>query len=211
MVNNARRFDASQETSHILQQSLLPRRLPAVEGLEVETRYLPATRGLEVGGDFYDLVILPSRRVGFMIGDVAGHDRDAAAAMGQLRSAARALAGQVREPAALIGALQWSWDLLGFERMATAIFGRLDQNSGDLILASAGHHPPLLISPGSAEFVPVRPSPPLGAPAAEAVDWIGHLAPGQVLLLYTDGVLDGWGAALDSGGMDRLAAGRGRR
>ena len=206
VVNNARRFDASQETAQTLQHALLPRQLPVVAGLEIETRYLPATRGLEVGGDFYDVVVLPSNRVGFMIGDVAGHDRDAAATMGQLRSAARALAGQVREPAALIAALQWSWELLGFDRIATAIFGRLDQSNGDLVLASAGHHPPLLLTPeAAARFLPVTPSTPLGAPAAPATEWVGTLVPGQVLLLYTDGVIDGRSTEDDPDGMERLA------
>ena len=204
VVNNAKLYDATLRTSHILQRSLLPRRLPTVPGLGVDTRYLPATRGLEVGGDFYDMVVLPSARVGFMIGDVAGHNRDAAAAMGQLRSAARALSGQVRSPAALIDALQWSWDLLGFDRISTAIFGRLDQSNGDLVMASAGHHPPLLIEAGSAHFLPVPPSPPLGAPSSRASNWEGRLERGQVLLLYTDGVLDE--RSLDgSGGMEQLA------
>jgi serine/threonine-protein kinase RsbW len=207
VVDNAQRYDATLQTSHILQQSLLPRAMPQVEGMEIQTRYLPATRGLEVGGDCYDLVVLPSRRSGFMIADVAGHDRHAAAAMGQLRSAARALSGQVHSPSELIAALQWSWDLLGFDRIATAIFGRLDPNNGDLILASAGHPPPLLVREGEASFLPVEPSTPLGAPAAPAINWTGHLEPGPVLLLYTDGVLDnggqhdGWDKA-----MERLAA-----
>ena len=77
VVDNARRYDVAYRTSHILQSSLLPRWLPAVPGLTVETRYLAAAEGLEVGGDFYDLIALPSGRVGFMVGDVAGHDRDA--------------------------------------------------------------------------------------------------------------------------------------
>jgi serine/threonine-protein kinase RsbW len=205
VLNNARRYDASQQTSHILQRSLLPKRLPQVAGLELETRYLPATRGLEVGGDCYDLLALPSGRVGFMIADVAGHDRDAAAAMGQLRSAARALAGQVPGPSELIAALQWSWDLLGMERMATALFGRLDQSRGDLVMASAGHHPPLLIGEGEARYLAVVPSTPLGAPETPAVNWEGHLEPGQVLLLYTDGLLDGRGGGPESESADDMA------
>jgi serine/threonine-protein kinase RsbW len=205
VVGNARRYDATLRTSHILQQSLLPRNLPRVPGLDIHTRYLPATRGLEVGGDFYDVIILPSGRIGFMIGDVAGHDRDAAAAMGQLRSAARALAGQVHGPAALIDALQWSWDLVGFDRIATGTFGRLDPTNRQLMMASAGHYPPLVVDADSASYLPVEPSAPLGAPGAKAVDWEGELMPGQLLLLYTDGVLDerntGYARA-----MDRLAA-----
>jgi serine/threonine-protein kinase RsbW len=205
VVGNARRYDATLRTSHILQQSLLPRDLPRVPGLDIHTRYLPATRGLEVGGDFYDVIVLPSGRIGFMIGDVAGHDRDAAAVMGQLRSAARALAGQVHSPAALIDALQWSWDLVGFDRIATGAFGRLDPGNGDLVMASAGHYPPLVIDGEGARYLPVEPSSPLGAPGPKGADWDGKLTPGQLLLLYTDGVLDerntGYARA-----MDRLAA-----
>jgi serine/threonine-protein kinase RsbW len=203
VVYNARQYDATLRTAHILQQSLLPRSLPDVPGLQVETRYLPGTRGLEVGGDFYDLVVLPSRRAGFMIGDVAGHDQDAAAMMGQLRSAARALAGRVHSPASLVKELQWSWDILGFDRIATALFGRLDQRNGDLILASAGHHPPLVITPGGSRFLPVLPSAALGAPATVAVNWEGRLRKGDTLLLYTDGALDD--GTRDGGGIGRLA------
>jgi hypothetical protein len=204
VVYNARRYDAAMRTAHILQSSLLPRTLPHLPGLQVDTRYLPGTRGLEVGGDFYDLVVLPSRRAGFMIGDVAGHDRDAAALMGQLRSAARALAGRVHSPASLIEELQWSWDLLGFDRIATALIGRLDPSNGDLILASAGHHPPLLLSPEGGRFLPVVPSAPLGAPATSATNWEGRIDRSQTLLLYTDGVLDDRSGD-GEGSMTRLA------
>ncbi|MGH9055952.1 MAG: GAF domain-containing SpoIIE family protein phosphatase [Acidimicrobiales bacterium] len=189
VVDNARRYDAASRTSHVLQQSLLPRRLPTVDGLDVETRYLPATQGLEVGGDFFDMAVLPSGRIGFGIGDVAGHDRGAAAMMGQLRSVAKALAVTVREPSELVAALQSSWDLLDFDRMATALFGRVDLATGDLVVASAGHPPPLLVGPGFARYLDVEASAPLGAPANPVVDFHGRLDTSQVLLLYTDGVL----------------------
>lgn len=190
VVDNARRHDSSVRTSHTLQQSLLPQSLPDVPGLLVDTRYLTASRGLEVGGDFYDLVILPGGRVLFMIGDVAGHDRNAAALMGQLRSAARALAGRAQTPGALIAALRHSWDLLGFDRIATVLFGNLDPASGDLLLASAGHYPPLLIGEADAYYLGVEPDTPLGAPGAGVADWHGTLAAREVLLLYTDGAID---------------------
>lgn len=199
VVFNAHRYDATLQTAHILQQSLLPKTLASPPGMQIDTRYLPATRGLEVGGDFYDVLMLPSRRVGFMIGDVAGHNRDAAAAMGQLRSAARALSGQVHSPASLIETLQWSWDLLEVGRMTTAVFGRLDQNTGDIVVASAGHPPPMLITPGAAtaRFLPVVPAAPLGAPSSAAINWEGRLERGQTLLLYTDGALDDRGHDAD--------------
>lgn len=207
VVFNAHRYDATLQTAHILQQSLLPKALVSPPGLQIDTRYLPATRGLEVGGDFYDMIMLPSHRVGFMIGDVAGHNRDAAAAMGQLRSAARVLSGQVHSPASLIETLQWSWDLLEVDRMTTAVFGRLDQTTGDMVMASAGHPPPLLITPGAAvaSYLPVVPCTPLGAPPTAAINWEGRLERGQTLLLYTDGTLDDRDHDTD-GALERLAA-----
>ncbi|HEX4243951.1 MAG TPA: GAF domain-containing protein [Acidimicrobiales bacterium] len=204
VVANAQRFERADRTAHVLQESLLPERPPEVPGVRTATRYLPSTRGLNVGGDFYDLVVLPSQRLGFMIGDVAGHDRSAAAMMGQLRSAARALAGQVDSPGELVAALKWSWGLLGFERLATGLFGELDPTTGELTLASAGHHPPLMIEAGASHYLPVPPASPFGAPETETGEWHGVIRPGQSLLIYTDGVIDDRGVGAQAS-MDRLA------
>ncbi len=204
VVDNARRYASSEETSHTLQQSLLPRSLNRVPRLDVCTRYLPATRGLEVGGDFYDLFVVPGGAAVFMIGDVAGHDREAAALMGQLRSASRALAAQIDTPSELITILQSTWEILGFDRIATALFGRLDPDSGDLQIASAGHYPPLLVEDGRARFLPVQPAKPLGTSASGAEDWRGKLEPGQMLVLFTDGAIDERGAG-PTASMEALA------
>jgi GAF domain-containing protein len=190
VIDNARRYEHTLHTSHILQQSLLPQHLPEVEGLEVRSVYLPATRGLEVGGDFFDMAELAGDAVGFMVGDVAGHDREAAALMGHLRSAARTLAGQVDSPAALVTGLHDSWELLGFDRIATGLFGLLYPESGDVVLASAGHYPPLLVQRTSARYVPVPPGAPLGSNGAGAANVHVRLQPGDLLVLYTDGVID---------------------
>ncbi|HLW45200.1 MAG TPA: GAF domain-containing protein [Acidimicrobiales bacterium] len=208
VVDNARRYESAFRTSQILQSSLLPARLPDVDGVTVETRYLTANRGLEVWGDFYDVLMLPTGAVLFMVGDVAGHDRAAAAQMGHLRSAARALAGHAGTPASLGAALRAAWRLLGFERIATAIFGLLDVASGDLVVASAGHYPPLLVAPHGAEFLPVVPGPPLGVDAPPPAEWRGSLRPGQVLLGYTDGAIDERTAGSDKSMADlaRVAA-----
>ncbi len=204
VVANAQRFEQADHTAHVLQESLLPQGPPEFPGVRTATRYVPSTRGLDVGGDFYDLVALPGARLGFMIGDVAGHDRSAAAMMGQLRSAARALAGQVHTPGKLVAALRWSWDLLGFERMATGLFGELDPSTGELMMASAGHHPPLMVGPAGSRYLPVKPASPFGAPETAATEWHGRIDPGQVLLLYTDGVVDDRGVGAEAS-MDRLA------
>jgi GAF domain-containing protein len=191
VVDNAKRYDVTFKTSRILQASLLPQELPLIDGLEIHTTYVPGTRALDIGGDFYDVIPLPSGKVGFMVGDVAGHDRGAAAMMGHLRSAARALMGQVDGPAELLEALQWSWTLLGFERIATGIFGELDCSTGELVIASAGHYPPLLVEPGPEwKFLQVESSPVLGAFSSEVEEWRGYFEQGSVLLLYTDGAID---------------------
>jgi serine/threonine-protein kinase RsbW len=211
VVDNARRYEATLQTSQILQQSLLPQSLPFIPGLAVAVRYLPATRGLEVGGDFYDLVCLADGQVDFMIGDVAGHDREAAALMGQLRSVARVLLGRTADPSELVRALQASWSLLGFDRLATALFGKLNLSSGELTIASAGHERPLLVEPSGTRYLPVEPSPALGVPVAGGTTWRGTLAPGQVLVLYTDGTIEERDIGVNFG-LERLAkaAGGGR-
>ncbi len=190
VIDNARRYESAFRTSQILQSSLLPADLPEVAGVTIETRYLAANRGLEVGGDFYDVLELPTTGVLFMVGDVAGHDRAAAAQMGHLRSAARALAGRASTPSALISALRDAWRLLSFERVATTVVGSLDPSSGDLVVASAGHHPPLLVTETGAAFLPVVPGPLLGIKAPPVAEWRGTLGAGQVLLGYTDGAVD---------------------
>lgn len=191
VVAAARQRDREHELAHDLQRLLLPERLPYSPRVEMTVRYLTAAAEAEAGGDFYDVVELPSERLGFMIGDVEGHDAMAAAYMGQLRSASRALAGQVREPGLLVDALCWSWDLLGFSRTATAIFGRLDPSSGDVVMASAGHLPPVLVrGDGGAELLPVPPSPPLGVAAEGAVSYRFVLREGDALFFYTDGLVE---------------------
>ena len=199
VVGAARRHDQEHELAHELQRLLLPSSLPAVPGVEIAARYLTAQSEAEAGGDFYDVVKLPSGRLGFVIGDVEGHDAGAAATMGQLRSAMRALAGQYREPADLIDALRWSWDLLGFSRMATCLLGRIDPTSGEVVLACAGHLPPVLIPAGGAgALVATESSPPLGAPGGPTVETRLVLGPGDTLLLYTDGLIEDRLTAIDT-------------
>jgi serine/threonine-protein kinase RsbW len=198
VVAGARRHDREQQLAHELQRLLLPERLPRRPDLDVAVRYLTAEAGAEAGGDFYDVVNLPSGGVGFLIGDVEGHDTMAAATMGQLRSAARALAGQVRQPAQLVDVLRSSWELLGFRRTATGVFGRIDPTTGDVVLASAGHLPPVIIdSCGQASVLPVEPSPPLGVSAGPAAEYRFHMGRQDTLFLYTDGLVEERHGSLD--------------
>jgi PAS domain S-box-containing protein len=207
VLAKAQRYELDVRTSHTLQASLLPPSPPAVAGLSIAVRYLAATQGVEVGGDFYDVVRLPNAQVALAVGDVVGHDITAAATMGQLNSVYRALLVDGPSPSAMIDRLQASWSLLGLQRMATALFAVLDPATGQLAIASAGHLPPLLIADGRAEFLPVEPSRMLGAPPAPApaLEWAGVLPVGATMVLFTDGLVESRSADLDEG-LDRLLA-----
>jgi PAS domain S-box-containing protein len=201
VVAKAQRYELDVRTSHTLQASLLPPPPPAVAGLSTAVRYLAATHGVEVGGDFYDVVVLPNGHVALAVGDVVGHDVTAAATMGQLTSVYRALLVERPSPSALIDRLQASWSLLGLQRMATALFAELDPATGQLRVASAGHLPPLLLTDGHAELLPVQPSRLLGAPPAPApaLEWAGVVPVGATLVLFTDGLVESRSADIDEG------------
>lgn len=198
VVAKARRYDTEQKVSSTLQASLLPNDLPSIPGVDVAVRYLPGTRDLDVGGDFFD--VLPDGDcVTFVVGDVAGHDTTAAAVMGQLRTACRAFATQTSGPAELLALLQTNWYQLGFDRIATAVVARLDPATGALRVASAGHLAPLIIDGASTRFLPVEPAPPLGAPAVGVTEWQGVLPAGAALLCFTDGLVEDRHQDIDAG------------
>jgi serine phosphatase RsbU (regulator of sigma subunit) len=211
VVAKAQRYELDVRTSHTLQANLLPPAPPSLPGITTAVRYLAATYGVEVGGDFYDVVQLPNGHVALAVGDVVGHDITAAATMGQLNSVYRALLVDRPSPSAMIDRLQASWSLLGLQRMATALFATLDPVTGQLRAASAGHLPPLLITGGHAEFLPVTPSRMLGAPPAPApaLEWAGVVPVGGTLVLFTDGLVESRSADLDEGLTHLLAAAAG--
>jgi PAS domain S-box-containing protein len=210
VVAKTRRYEREQRTSHTLQGSLLPSTLPQLAGVSMAVRYLPGTRGAEVGGDFFDAVLLRSDSLAVVVGDVAGHDVTAAATMGQLRTAYRALVRRAQDPADMIRLLQDSWDDLGTDRIATASFGEIDTRTGRLRLASAGHLPPCLVHNGQAAFLPVESSVPLGMSIPGLVvdiqQWEGELPVGAALVLYTDGLVEERSRDISEGMSALLAA-----
>jgi serine phosphatase RsbU (regulator of sigma subunit)/anti-sigma regulatory factor (Ser/Thr protein kinase) len=183
-----------------LQRSLLPRKLPQVPGLRMAARYLPAADESAVGGDWYDVIELDNHRIGFVIGDVAGHGMAAATFMGQLRSAIRAYALDTEGPGEVITKLAEFSDRM-HSRMATVIYATLNLNTWQVRIARAGHPYPLLLrAGGSAEFLTEAGGPPLGTVGGQVYDEQSvTLSAGETLLLYTDGLIERRGQQLAEG------------
>jgi serine phosphatase RsbU (regulator of sigma subunit) len=184
-----------------LQRAVLgPTALPA--GFAVH--YEPATGTLEVGGDWYDVVDLPDGQYGVVVGDVVGRGLAAAAVMGQLRSAGRALLLESRSPSHVLSALDRFAALVPGAAVSTVFCAVIDSDAGTLRYSSAGHPPAILVeADGRARFLEDAGSLPLAVqddlerPEAAAV-----LTPGSTLLLYTDGLVERRDQVIDEG-MDR--------
>jgi serine phosphatase RsbU (regulator of sigma subunit)/anti-sigma regulatory factor (Ser/Thr protein kinase) len=194
------RLAVQGQIAETLQRNLLPRTLPDLPGLSMAARYLPAAEESAVGGDWYDVIELGHRRLGLAIGDVAGHGLAAATYMGQLRSAVRAYALEVENPAEVIGKLSRFADNEN-SRMATVIYATLNLDTRDVDFARAGHPYPLLIrADGSATFLADAAGPPLGMGAVATYDQQRvTLDAGQTLLFYTDGLIERRGRNLSDG------------
>jgi len=201
---------AHRSAADVLQRSLLPDRLPSVPGVELAGRSLPGALGHHVGGDWYDVIKLPTGELGLVVGDVVGHDLAAATAMGQLRNALRAYALDDSSPASVLTRLNRAADLLEMVELATCIYAILDPRTLTVRWSSAGHLAPLVShESGTAGLAAVDPGPPLGAlPEPEYVDSVLQLRPGDALVLYTDGLVERRGETIDAG-LDDLAAIRG--
>ncbi len=189
--------------STLLQRSLLPKRLADVVGVTVAARYLPARE--EVGGDWYDVIELPRGRVGVAIGDVVGHGIAAAALMGRLRTALHSYAIEGHGPGRTLELVDRFVHSLNESAMATAAYAVFDTYNSTLQYATAGHLPPLIIADSQVRELEVTPAPPLGAfPYGRCPEHELSLDSGEMLLLYTDGLVERRGVPL-SAGIDALA------
>ncbi|MEH0826457.1 SpoIIE family protein phosphatase [Micromonospora sp. CPCC 205714] len=213
-AERARRFETQHGTAQLLQRSMLPERLPALPRLRIAARYDPGVDGNAAGGDFYDAFLLPTGDLGVVLGDVAGHDVQAAARMGQVRAALRALALSDPRPDAVLAGLDRLVASLGTETgtqelFVTVVFGVVNADRGEITLASAGHPPPLVRRchpDGSVTttFVELPTGAPLGLGCRPRTATV-PFQPGDTLLLYSDGVVERRRQSLTAG-LDRLAA-----
>jgi serine phosphatase RsbU (regulator of sigma subunit)/anti-sigma regulatory factor (Ser/Thr protein kinase) len=201
-IDNARRYSRERATALTLQRSLLPTGLSAPSSVEVRHRYLPGSKMIEVGGDWYESIALPGGRVALVVGDVAGHGVRAAVTMGRLRTAIRTLARLELPPAETLQQLDELMHELGVREphFATCLYAVFDAVSGTCEIASAGHLPPLLVGPDtSREFLDVAPAPPLGIGSGPIQTKTFKIKDGSLLVLYTDGLVETRGADIDDG------------
>ncbi|MFJ5029584.1 SpoIIE family protein phosphatase [Streptomyces sp. NPDC088560] len=224
-IDNARRYTLERGTALALQRSLLPSRFSAQEAVEAAHRYLPARTRAGLGGDWFDVIPLSGARVALVVGDVVGHGLRASATMGRLRTAVHTLADVDLPPDELLTHLDDLVTHLATEEctaydeadldvptglIATCLYVVHDPVSSRCTAASAGHPPPVAVTPdGTAGFVDVPPGPPLGVGGLpfETVEW--DVPPGSLLALYTDGLVQGAGHDLGRG-LELLRRGLGR-
>ncbi len=207
--DNARLFSAQQQLAEGLQRSLLTDP-PEPEHAAIAVRYLPAAEAARVGGDWYDAFLQPGGTTMLVIGDVVGHDTEAAAAMGQLRSLLRGIATYSDAgPVEVLRGLDAAMDTLQLGTLATAAVARFEQTSGELGLggtrmrwANAGHLPPLVVGPDGSvtELGPWVGDLLLGVDAgAVRRESVVELETGSTVLLYTDGLVERRDSDLDAG------------
>ncbi|MER6026543.1 SpoIIE family protein phosphatase [Streptomyces sp. NPDC001851] len=200
--------ESERELTEGLQRSMLPSLGPEIPGMQVAARYIPTGGGLQVGGDWYDLIPLPSGRSALVVGDVQGHDVRAAGLMGQLRIALRAYASEGHRPDAVLSrasrflhGITHDDDQPADLRFATCVYVEADPATGTLEIARAGHpHPAIRMADGTVMMRPTAGGLPLGIdPDADYPTTRFTLEPGETLLLCTDGLIETGGHDMESG------------
>jgi serine phosphatase RsbU (regulator of sigma subunit)/anti-sigma regulatory factor (Ser/Thr protein kinase) len=203
-MDNAQRYSRERATALTLQRSMLPTQtgLSHPSSVEVRHRYLPGSKLIEVGGDWYESIALPGGRVALVVGDVAGHGVRAAVTMGRLRTAIRTLALLELPPSETLQQLNELMQELGVREphFATCVYAVFDAVTGTCEVASAGHLPPLLVRPnGTNELLDVPLAPPLGVGTGLIQSRTLTVQDGSLLVLYTDGLVEKRSRDIDEG------------
>jgi PAS domain S-box-containing protein len=203
-VERATMFEREHTTAETLQRSLLPDRLPKVPGIVLEARYLPVTRNMEIGGDWYDAFNLPDGRLAIAAGDVMGKGLTAAAGMGRVRNALRALALTDPRPAAVLAGLDRLFSATELEEQVTTVaYLVVDPATGEGLAGNAGHLPPLrLRADGPPQLDTIEAGTPLGW-ASPRQQHTFRLPPGNTVVFYSDGLVENRTRGLDTG-LDEL-------
>ncbi|ORT55583.1 SpoIIE family protein phosphatase [Streptomyces sp. CB03238] len=202
-IDNARLFRQQRETALTLQRSLLPETPRHLVGLDVASRYQPAGVGSEVGGDWFDIIPMDDGRTALVVGDVMGSGINAATTMGRLRTATQTLSRLALGPAEVLRHLDEI--TAGLEpSLATCVYAVYDSRRGQCCLCTAGHPPPVLIRAGDGpRLLDLPTGAPLGVGGVPFHDVTAELAPGDRLVLYTDGLVETRDQDIDTR-LDRL-------
>ncbi|HET6634561.1 MAG TPA: SpoIIE family protein phosphatase [Streptomyces sp.] len=197
-------FEQEHELAESLQQSMLPHTIPAIPGMQTAVRYRSAGSGRDIGGDWYDVIPLPGGKVAAVIGDVQGHDTQAAAVMGQVRIVLRAYATEGHSAGTVVSRASAFLQDLDTDRFATCLYAEADPAGGWLRLVRAGHPEPLLRrADGSCRTFPVMGGLPLGLSdhfgQSEYPVVSMELEAGETLLMFTDGLVERPGSDLTAG------------
>ena len=186
-----RRGESALELALALQRSLLPRLAPSLPGVDIAYRYLPSNDVIQVGGDWFDAIVLPGKRIGLVVGDVMGHGVASAVMMGQLRTAVQTLAVLGLPPHELLRHLDEAARRLSDTHLATCLYAVYDPVTRLCTLANAGHLPPVLARPGQpGRLLKVPTGVPIGVGghAFDSVEF--QIADGETMALYTDGLVE---------------------
>ncbi len=205
-VERAGLYEREHTTAETLQRSLLPDQLPSVPGLVLNAMYRPVAKNMEIGGDWYDAFRLADQRLAVAVGDVMGKGLTAAAGMGRVRNALRALALTDPRPAAVLGGLDRLFSATEEEEQVTTVaYLVIDPETGDGVLGNAGHLPALVLEAGCApRFDHVEAGTPLGW-ASPRKQHAFNLRPGSTAVFYSDGLVENRNRGLDTG-LEELAA-----
>jgi GAF domain-containing protein/anti-sigma regulatory factor (Ser/Thr protein kinase) len=206
-LERARLFEHEHEIAVAVQRSLLPREVGSTDEVAVAARYLPASPGLEVGGDWYDVIRLNERELVISIGDVVGHGLHAAATMGQLRNAVRAYALERSSPSEVVSRLNTFVSTFRDGEFSTVFVGRVDLEAKTLEYTNAGHPPPILRRPdGQTVWLDEARAFPVGVvEKASCPSATIPIEPNTLLFVYTDGLIERRGRALEAGLADLMA------
>lgn len=202
-IENARLYGQTQDVALQLQRAVLPDGIDRIPYWEVAAHYAPGGR-VGVGGDFYDAVPLPNGSLALTIGDVMGHGVAAAAAMAQIRAAIRAFLSLDPDPASVIANLDTMFSRLAITQLVTMFYGVADLAAGTLSFTNAGHYPALVVAPDDEPLaLATPPRLPLGAGGDERTTTTVAFSGSDVLVLFTDGLVERRGEVVDLG-MERL-------
>jgi len=186
-----------------LQRALLPQVNPDIPQMEIASEYVAGAQGVDIGGDWYSVIGVDEDRFAFVVGDVSGHGVDAVAVMAHARFTLRAYLVDGSSPQEALEKCSRQFDIAIDDHMITAVAGIGNWRTGEVVLANAGHPPPLLVTPDGLDYVPLPVGPPLGIGPSSYKPLTFTLPEGSTLIAYTDGLIERRTEDIDTG-MQRL-------